>query len=117
MTAIYRIYTEDRANLLQIVARHFSGANLQHTSGLWQGEVEAGAIVEIIGAIADAPRAVALAEDIVRENEQAEVLCVRQSPREIAPLVIYGPRSPLYGRGESLRATQLAEFCGAEVAG
>jgi hypothetical protein len=70
----YRIYTEDRLNLVELVSRYFDGATLYYTRGLWRGEVESGAVIEILGTPADLQKIMFLAGDIKHTNAQQSVL-------------------------------------------
>lgn len=76
---VFRLYTEDRANIAELVSRHFDGASIQTVTGLWRGQTERGAVVEIVGRSDDGNRIVALATDIARTNGQTEVLVLRHS--------------------------------------
>lgn len=96
---LYRIYTETRDNLPELVARYFDGATLISALGLWQAKTiphtadtcpgrpcgaccdhvettgrEDSTIVEIIGDDADLQRIVNLAGDIKHVNAQSCVL-------------------------------------------
>lgn len=75
---LYRIYTEHKANLPAIVARYFDGATIYQTIGLWQGQTEIGAVVDIIARPSDRARMVILARDIRDTNGQSSVLLTWQ---------------------------------------
>lgn len=45
---VWRLYTESRPNLADIVARHFEGATLLSGTGLWQGKTENCTVIEIV---------------------------------------------------------------------
>lgn len=75
---LYRIYTEHKANLPAIVARYFDGATIYQTIGLWQGQTEIGAVVDIIARPSDRARMVSLARDIRDTNGQTSVLLTWQ---------------------------------------
>lgn len=76
---LYRLYTEDKANLTAIVSQLFPSATLIHTVGLWQGQLETGRIIEIVGFPSDSQRVLALARRIKTENKQDAVLVTSQS--------------------------------------
>lgn len=71
---IYRLYTETKPNLVELTSRYFKGASLIPAWGLWQGEKELSAIIEIIGESSDLQSIVNLAGDIREVNQQTEVL-------------------------------------------
>jgi hypothetical protein len=71
---IYRLYTEDRPNLYQLVARYFGGATFTLSTGLWQGQLETSRVIEIVGTLDDLQRITDLAGDIRATNEQSGVL-------------------------------------------
>lgn len=70
----YRIYTEDRRGLSTLVARYFDGATILQGLGLWCGETEGSAVIEILGTRADLQNIVHLAGDIRFTNEQSSVI-------------------------------------------
>lgn len=74
----YRLFTEDsdstRESLLRLVTRYFEGATITYTTGLWQGQTERGAVVDIIGTSDDVQAVVNLAGDIRFVHGQAAVL-------------------------------------------
>lgn len=74
---VYRLYTEDRFNLGSLTARYFPGATLFFGDGLWKGEYEKSATIEIIGTIADYQSVVFLAGDIKTCNDQSAVLITK----------------------------------------
>lgn len=90
MTAVYRLYTEDRANLRDIIARYFSGATVFHADGLWLDCVEPAAVIEIIAADDATARLQVhtLATYIACENQQSEVMVLVQSARGLEQLHI-----------------------------
>jgi hypothetical protein len=71
---VYRLYTETKAGLATLVLRYFPGATFISTSGMYQGELEAGTVIEIIGSAADLQSIVHLAGDIRQVNNQSSVL-------------------------------------------
>ena len=71
---VYRLYTEYVCNLDKLTTRYFKGATIIETMGLWQGEREYGAIIEVIGSAADLQSVVHLAGDIRQVNHQSSVL-------------------------------------------
>lgn len=90
MTAVYRFYTEDNANLLDIVARYFDSASLSHVDGMWQGNREHGAIIEVVTEdnASNRLQVHTLATRICLTNAQSEVMIVVQSARGLEQLHI-----------------------------
>ena len=78
---IAKLYTETRATLPYLVARHFSGATLYPAIGLYGGLQEHATIIEIVDDDTAGIRAsvTALAQDICTANAQTCVLVVIQS--------------------------------------
>ena len=74
VSVVYRLYTETRDNLVELVSRYFDGATLLHGIGIWQGNHEDATIVEVIATSADLQRIVNLAGDIKHVNAQSSVL-------------------------------------------
>ena len=70
----YRLYTENAANLPKLVARYFDGATIYDGLGLWQGEQEQSAVIEVIASRADLQQILNLAGDIRVTNRQQSVL-------------------------------------------
>lgn len=89
--AIYRIYTEHVAGVLDIVARYFDGATLTYATGLWRGVQELSVVLEIIGTVADREQIVALCEDIRATNAQHTVLATMQTARALDSIVVTAP--------------------------
>ncbi len=71
---VYRVHTEDFANVPQIVSRYFDGFNLSYTEDYWKGVAEHSLTVEIIGTNADSRKVAELAEEIRRTNAQQAVI-------------------------------------------
>jgi hypothetical protein len=72
---LYRIYTENFANLPELVARYFGGATIYDGLGLWQGgQQEQSAVIEIIGHENDLQSVTFLAADIKQVNSQQSVI-------------------------------------------
>ncbi len=71
---LFTLYTENRPNLAALVSRYFQGATIYNGVGLWQGETEHSAVVEIVGTMDDLQRVVFLAGDIREVNKQQSVL-------------------------------------------
>lgn len=71
---IYRLYTEDKVGLVQLISRYFAGASILDAIGVWQGGTELARIIEIVGVRADLQRIVDLAGDIKVANHQTSVL-------------------------------------------
>lgn len=75
---VYRLYTEYRQNLLLIVSRYFGGATILPADGVWQGETEDAAVIEIIAREQDLQSIVNLAGDIKYANHQSLVIVTWQ---------------------------------------
>ena len=71
---VYRLYTEAKDTLADIVSRYFAGATFTFTVGLWQGTPEDSTVIEIIGTRADMQSIAHLAGDIRLANNQTSVL-------------------------------------------
>ena len=70
----YRLYTEDKANLFNLVTSLFVDATtLYHAVGLWKGETQLSRVIEILGTRADLPKVRELAELIRQANHQTAV--------------------------------------------
>lgn len=82
VSAVYRIYTETRDNLVQLVSRYFEGATLYSAVGLWEGQTEPSTTVEIIGVPSDRTRVLQLARAILQVNAQSSVLVTTLDSRE-----------------------------------
>ena len=72
----YRLYTETKPNLLELVSRYFPGATLIPAIGLWTGKTEDSAVIEIVAtaSTSDLQKVVNLAGDIRHMNAQSAVL-------------------------------------------
>lgn len=83
MIAVYRLYTEQRDNLPELVCRYFSGATLLPAMGVWQRDTEKATVIEVIATTShtDASRIEQLASDIVDTNAQQLVIILTQSAR------------------------------------
>lgn len=80
MNILYRLYTERRANLAELTARHFDNFTLIDAVGYWQGIAEPSAVIEILGTDCGLhARVVALARNIREANDQTSVYLVRAS--------------------------------------
>ena len=73
-TATYRLYTEDKPGLIDLVKRYFQGATFFYGVGLYDGQIEASRVIEIVGTLADLQKIVDLAGDIRVVNAQSSVL-------------------------------------------
>ena len=71
---VYRLYTEDKPGLVDLVKRYVPGATLFYGIGLYDGHVEAARVIEIVGTLADLQSIVHLAGDIRVTNAQTSVL-------------------------------------------
>lgn len=72
----YRLYTEDRANLLTLAGRYFPGFTLINAIGVWEGQTELSKVIEIVtdASIEAQQKIFNLAGDIAQANEQTAVL-------------------------------------------
>jgi NAD(P)H-hydrate repair Nnr-like enzyme with NAD(P)H-hydrate dehydratase domain len=73
-TIVYRLYTENAANLPDLVARYFPAATLYDGLGLWQGKQEQSCVIEVVGLRSDLQQIVFLADAIKFTNHQQAVL-------------------------------------------
>jgi len=74
LAVVYKLYTEDKSGLIELIARYFDSATLTYGVGLWQGKTEASRIIEIVGTLADLQKVINLAGDIRVKNNQSCVL-------------------------------------------
>ena len=75
----YRLYTEGVGDIVGLVSRYFAGATIIPALGVWGGEVESSAVIEILGTDADLQRVVDLAGDIRVTNKQYAVYVTRDT--------------------------------------
>ena len=110
-----KLYTERRPNLPALVARHFDGATIYDAVGLWQGQQEYSAVIEIVEVSAAWSRAalIALAEDICAANNQSSVLVVIQSDGIIERHDVRAPIRALLHTREQLETADV----GADIPG
>jgi hypothetical protein len=73
---LYRIATEHKDNLPDIVARYFESFYLTTGVGYWKGQAEVGATIEVIGTDKDRATIGRLAHVIRLENDQEAVYVV-----------------------------------------
>jgi NAD(P)H-hydrate repair Nnr-like enzyme with NAD(P)H-hydrate dehydratase domain len=73
-TIIYRLYTENAADLPELVARYLPSATLYGGLGLWQGKEEQSCVIEFVGHRSDLQQIVFLADAIKFTNKQQSVL-------------------------------------------
>ena len=73
-TVLFSLYTEDRPNLVQLIARYFDGATIYSAHGIWKGAIEKTTVIEIVGTFANLQRIFDLAGDIRVLNNQGSVL-------------------------------------------
>ena len=76
---LYRIYTEDRQNLSEIVGRYFGGFTILAAYGVYEGINESSAVIEIIASRETLQTIVHLAGDIKHRNAQSSVLVTWQN--------------------------------------
>ena len=73
---LYRIYTENRSNLPELVSAKFESFTITPTIGYWKGKGESSAVIDILADAHDHAKVKNLARDIQRANEQESVLIV-----------------------------------------
>ena len=83
---LFRLYTEDRPNLADLVSRYFAGATILHAVGIWYRQTEESVVIEIIGHAADGPSVLRLHDDIRSINQQDCVIVTVQSVTRFDPL-------------------------------
>ena len=76
---LYRLYTEHKPNLVELVSRYFTGATIYTATDLWQGETELSRVIEILGSSVDRQNIIYLAGDIRQVNQQSAVIVTWQS--------------------------------------
>lgn len=74
MDTRYRLYTEEKPNLRELVSAMFRSYTMFPAEGVWEGHSENSAVIELIGEKADAPMVARLAERIRVTNDQTAVL-------------------------------------------
>ena len=73
---VYRLYTKPFANLSALTARYFDRATFTYGGGLWQGQTEPSAVIEVVtdDSLVSLQKVVNLAGDIRVANAQSAVL-------------------------------------------
>jgi hypothetical protein len=71
---LYRICTEDKPNLADLVSARFEAFTIFHGVGYWRGVAEKSATIEIVLESEKRSQVLELAETIRRENHQEAVL-------------------------------------------
>src|ERR1700684_2732905 len=74
----WKIYTESKQGLFDVVARYFPNATFTYGDGMFEHELEAACVIEIIGDYDDMQTIVHLCGDIREKFKQQEVLFTRQ---------------------------------------
>lgn len=77
-TVCYRLYTEEKLNLPELVGSMFAGATIFATTGLWQFGLEHTCVIEIIDTPFARQRVLDLAQVIRQMNNQTAVLYTEQ---------------------------------------
>lgn len=78
----YRIYTERKENLSEIVGRYFDGFTLFEGLGFWKGKPEKSTtVIEILATPSRKRKIHNVARDILRENKQESVIVTSESIR------------------------------------
>lgn len=75
----FRLYTEQRLNLRDIVTLYFPGATLFPAAGLWHGQTEPSTVIEVIAPASDVAQVRALADHIRKANAQDCVILTSQA--------------------------------------
>ncbi len=82
---LFRVFVEDigkRDELRAIVGKHFpDGAAIQYGEGLWQGEREQNAVVEVYGREAQRGEITVMAHELREAFQQQSVLVAEHSDR------------------------------------
>ena len=73
---LYRLYTEDKGDLITLVGRYFDGATIIPARGLWDLIAEKSVVIDIITALPEDNKVEALVFDIKFFNHQESVLVV-----------------------------------------
>lgn len=87
---LFRLYTEHKPNLVRLVSGYFDSATLFETLGLWQGNTEHGAVIELVSTLDMRARVIELASAIAQENAQTVVLVTWQSSHGFESVSVYG---------------------------
>ena len=85
---LYRLYTEDKGNVAQLVAPYFDSCTVLTATGYWRGIAEPSVVVEILGTAQDSEKVARLAEHIRVTNAQESVLVTMQ------PVSVVDVRAP-----------------------
>ena len=78
----YRLYTERKLNLRNLVTKAgFQGATIYDTSGIWEGQVEESAIIELIAdpTFENQMKIGILADTIKKVNKQDAVMLTMEN--------------------------------------
>lgn len=82
-SVVYRLYTEDKPNVRELVSRYFDGATILFARGLWQGQTEDSVVIEIVALKSDLQKVVHLAGDIREVNQQTAVFMTYQTVKSL----------------------------------
>lgn len=93
LPTVFKLYTEDKP-VVRLVSGYFEGASLHHVTGIWQGNVEAGLVIEILAPYSSRKLALKLAADIALQNEQSAVLVTWHNARGFEQVTVLGERAP-----------------------
>lgn len=80
---VFRLYTERRPNLRQIVDFFVPAATFYRAKGLWHGLTEDSMVIEIVGSEADTKTVRALARAIRKASGQSSVLMTAVALRSV----------------------------------
>ena len=79
----FRIYTQDQPFLQTTVDKYFKSYCIKGVDGVYRGDNEAGAIIEILGPASDRLKVVSLAKDIKSAYKQDTVLVTHEPVNRI----------------------------------
>lgn len=91
MDTRYRIYTEDKPNLQELVGAEFESFTMFLAEGVWRGESENSAVIEILGHAGDRPKVLQVAERIRVTNDQTAVLVTSEPVRSVTLTATHNP--------------------------
>lgn len=83
---VYRLYTEDFANVSVIAAKYFDSFSVQYQEEYWKGQKENSVVVEVVvevGTVAVATAKMKQLADEIRETNHQQVVLVTSHPVDI----------------------------------
>jgi hypothetical protein len=93
LPTVFKIYTEDN-HVVNLLTRYFDAATLHHVTGVYNGNVEAGLVIEILAPYSARKRVLALASDIVSAYAQFEALITWTNAQGFTQTRVYGDAVP-----------------------